>query len=72
MAGETVIARRVLVYNGRELADPQPEAGWSPERLMAFYSQMYPELAQATIERTERSGDVIKYHVRKAVGTKGA
>jgi len=67
----TTNLRRVFVYNKQELEDPNPSANLSPEDVVAFYSRIYPELATASIEQTEIKDGVIRYEMRRAVGTKG-
>ncbi len=53
----------------RVLADPAP--GMSPEEVRAHYSQVYPELASASIDGPEiRDGRQV-YVFSRSVGTKG-
>jgi len=67
----TTNLRRVFIYNKQELEDPNPSANMTPEQVMEFYARIYPELATATVSQTEIKDGVIKYEMRRAVGTKG-
>lgn len=51
------------------LSDPNPE--WSPERVLQFYSNLYPELTTAKISNSEYEGDKIVYEISTTIGTKG-
>lgn len=61
--------KRVFKYSSLELKDPDPNM--TPESVMSFYSNVYPELTQGVVEGPEMDGDTMKYEFRKAVGTKG-
>lgn len=66
--------RRVFIFNGKELPDPNPSA--SPQDLITnVFSKSYPSLANGTYK-----GPIIKevngrqaevYELRGSVGTKG-
>ncbi len=53
----------------RILGDPAP--GMSPEEVRAHYSQVYPELASASIDGPEIRDDRQVYVFTGSVGTKG-
>jgi PRTRC genetic system protein C len=61
--------RRVFLYNGRTLVDPDPSL--TPDQVKAFYSNMYPDLASAVIEDGRFEAETQTYEFRRAIGTKG-
>ena len=71
-----------LVVNGMErsftfkkgsetikLSDPNPAE--SPEAVMSFYSNIYPELTTATVHGPEIKEDKAVYEFKTTIGTKG-
>ena len=52
-----------------ELADPNPSM--SPDQVMVFYSNQYPELNTVTVSGPVVEGTRLKYSFRTTVGTKG-
>jgi len=67
----TTPLKRVFDYNGMTLEDPNPAANMTPEEVVQFYANIYPELTNATIEQTEIKEGVATYSIRRAAGTKG-
>jgi len=61
---------RQFFYNQIPLPDPDPSI--SAKEVCEFYSDTYPELAQALIEGPELTEEGEVYTFRKAVGNKGA
>jgi len=74
--------KRVFVYDGREIQDPDPKM--TPDEVRQYYVQYYPELSNAEIKESKRkvpeatvNGVVIPehqddiYEFKKRVGTKG-
>ena len=59
--------QRVFTYNGTTLADPTTDM--SPEEVKNFYSGMYPDLLNASIE-SEYKGSKLHCTFRKTLGTK--
>lgn len=51
------------------LADPDPNM--TPEQVMTFYSNTYPELVTSTVQGPEYRGDVMTFSFKTTVGTKG-
>jgi len=60
---------RQIVYEGRTLADVNPDA--SVEDVIAIHALTYPELATAVIEGPEFKEGLRVYTVKKRLGTKG-
>lgn len=67
---ETVALARAFTYNGAKLLDPG--AALTPDQVRDFYTNVYPDLANAEIEGPEEKDGVQQYTFRRAVGTKGA
>jgi PRTRC genetic system protein C len=51
------------------LADPDPNL--SPEQVMAFYANLYPELTNGCVTGPEIIGDQVAYTIKATVGLKG-
>lgn len=51
------------------LADPNPAE--SPEAVMSYYSNLYPELTTATVHGPEIREDKAVYEFKTTIGTKG-
>jgi len=60
---------RQIVYEGRTLADVNPEA--SVEDVLAIHALSFPELATAVVEGPELKEGARVYTVKKRLGTKG-
>lgn len=52
-----------------KLADPNPAE--SPDAVMNFYSNMYPELTTATVHGPSVKDDEAVYEFKTTIGTKG-
>lgn len=65
---KVVSLQRVFLYNGLELADPDPSR--SPAQVKDFYSAMYPELATAEVEGPDTK-DRLEYKFKRSAGVKG-
>lgn len=52
-----------------KLSDPNPAE--SPEAVMSFYSNIYPELTTATVHGPEIKEDKAVYEFKTTIGTKG-
>jgi PRTRC genetic system protein C len=61
--------KRVFMYDGQKLADPDP--AMTPEQVAEVYAVMFPELATATIEEPTVDGNKLVFKFDQAVGTKG-
>lgn len=53
----------------RELTDPNPQL--SPDEVMAYYSNQYPELTTANVFGPTIKNDRAVYEFKTTVGTKG-
>ena len=51
------------------LADPMPDE--TPEAVMNYYSNMYPELTTATVHGPVIKNDTAVYEFKTTIGTKG-
>lgn len=60
---------RIFVYDGREMADPDPSM--TIEQVRDALAEFYPELTNARHERRSR-GDEEVYEFRRTIGTKGS
>ncbi len=69
MSLTAVAVRRVFLYNGRTLPDPDP--GLTPEQVKQFYSAIHADLTNATVEGGTFSGDTQTFEFKRGVGTKG-
>lgn len=52
-----------------KLSDPNPAE--SPEAVMSYYSNIYPELTTATVHGPEIREDKAVYEFKTTIGTKG-
>ena len=69
MSLEATPVRRVFLYNGRTLADPNP--AYSPDQVKQFYSAIHADLTNAAVEGGTFEGDVQTWVFKRGVGTKG-
>lgn len=60
---------RVFKYKGLELTDPNIDM--SPEEVMSFYANTYPELTTSNVFGPVIEGDKYVYEFKTTVGTKG-
>lgn len=51
------------------LADP--DQNMTPDQVMQFYSNTYPELVTASVHGPKYEGDTMMYTFKTTVGTKG-
>lgn len=61
--------KRVFKHNGQTLSDPDPSM--SPEEVMNFYSNQYPELTTSNVHGPKVENDQAVYEFKTTVGTKG-
>lgn len=61
--------KRVFKHNGQKLSDPNPDM--SPEEVMNFYSNQYPELTTSNVHGPKVENDEAVYEFKTTVGTKG-
>lgn len=62
--------KRVFTIESKNITldDPNPEM--SPERVMVFYSDLYPELTTCTVTEGEYENDQLVYKFVQVIGTK--
>lgn len=60
---------RVFKHGNIELSDPDPNM--SPDDVMSFYSNTYPELTTSTVHGPTMTGETAEYVFKTTVGTKG-
>lgn len=60
---------RVFTYKDRILSDP--DTNLSPEEVLAFYSNTYPELTTSTVHGELNDRGVMEYTFKTTIGTKG-
>lgn len=61
--------KRVFKHGTADLADPNPNM--TPEEVMSFYSNQYPELTTSNVHGPKIEGDCAVYEFKTTVGTKG-
>lgn len=69
MALQTKGLDRVFKHKGLELTDPN--INMSPEEVMSFYANTYPELTTSNVFGPVIEGDRYVYEFKTTVGTKG-
>lgn len=60
---------RVFKHATIELTDP--DRNLSPDEVMSFYSNTYPELTTSSVHGPKMDGNKVIYEFRTTVGTKG-
>lgn len=68
---EIATANRKFVFGDKQLVDPGPDM--SPDEVMNFYSEAYPELTNGSISMSEISedGTEVTYKFLTHAGDKG-
>jgi len=61
--------KRVFKHGAIVLSDPNPDM--SPEEVMNFYSNQYPELTTSNVHGPKIEGGEAEYEFKTTVGTKG-
>lgn len=69
MALDIKTLKRVFKKGNTELSDPG--ISMSPDEVMSFYSNTYPELTTSTVHGPTIEGDTAVYEFKTTVGTKG-
>lgn len=69
MALQTKGLDRVFKHKGLELSDPSSDM--SPEEVMGFYANTYPELTTSNVFGPVVEEDKYVYEFKTTVGTKG-
>lgn len=69
MALNVKVFPRVFKHKDLKLTDPNPNL--TPDEVMAFYSNQYPELTTSNVFGPKIEKDEAVYEFRTTVGTKG-
>lgn len=69
MALDIKTLKRTFKHGSIELSDP--DISMSPDEVMSFYSNSYPELTTSSIQGPKIEGDKAMYEFKTVVGTKG-
>ena len=69
MALQVSTYKRVFKHGNITLADPNPDM--TPEQVMGFYSNQYPELTTSNVHGPVIEGEEAVYTFKTTVGTKG-
>jgi len=69
MALDIKTLKRVFKNGKTELSDP--DLSMTPDDVMSFYSNTYPELTTSTVQGPKIEGDTAVYEFKTTVGTKG-
>lgn len=59
------------VFKHKETKLPDPDASMSPDEVLDFYSNQYPELTNASVSGPEINDDKQIFEFKTTVGTKG-
>jgi len=64
---------RVFIFqdNEKEIRLADPEAKWSTQAVLNFYSNTYPQLTTAKISGPVIKDDTVQYRFETVIGTKG-
>lgn len=65
--------QRKFIFNkgGKKEELPDIDFNLTPEEVMAHHSTKHPELTTAIIDGPHIKGEVVEYHFKTTVGTKG-
>lgn len=61
----------VVESKGNKVVLPDPDPNMSPDQVMAFYSNTYPELVTSSCDGPAYENDRMVYSFKTTVGTKG-
>lgn len=56
---------------GKKTTLSDPDSSFSPDTVLSFYANTYPELVTAKIEGPQIIDDEVRYKFTTAIGTKG-
>jgi PRTRC genetic system protein C len=72
MALKKEALKREFVIDGKtKTVLPDPDPNMSPDQVMTFYTNTYPELTTAIVHGPTYDNDKIVYRFKSTVGTKG-
>lgn len=58
-------------FKHRDLILPDPDSDMTPDEVMAYYSNQYPELTTSNVFGPKIENDKAVYEFKTTVGTKG-
>lgn len=68
---ENITRSFVIEKNGQKTVLADPEPSMTPDQVMQFYSNTYPELCTSNVSGPKYEGDKMVYSFKTTVGTKG-
>lgn len=73
MALKRELIKREFVFEnkGTKVSLPDPDPNMTPDQVMVFYSNTYPELNTSAVNGPRYDGDKMVYSFKTTVGTKG-
>lgn len=72
MAIQKTQLKREFVIDGKsKTVLPDPDPNMSPDQVMTFYSNTYPELTTSAVHGPTYDNDKVVYRFKTTVGTKG-
>ncbi|WP_263356617.1 PRTRC system protein C [Acidicapsa ligni] len=66
---KTTVLLREFYYNGVRIPDPGPEM--TVDQVRDLLTPRFPEIATASVEGPEDTGNVLRYKFSRAIGEKG-
>ena len=66
---KTEVLLREFYYNGVRIPDPGPDL--SVEQVRELLTPRFPEIATASVQGPEDTGNVLRYKFTRAIGEKG-
>ena len=61
----------IMEENGQKIRLSDPQATFSPQAVLNFYSATYPVLTTATVSGPVIADDTVQYTFTSVIGTKG-
>lgn len=68
---EKIQLKRKFVIDKKNITLADPDPSMSPDQVMQFYSNTYPELVTSSAQGPEYKDDSLVYTFKTTVGTKG-
>lgn len=69
MALQVTEIERVFKFKNTVLTDPDPD--FTPDEVLAFYSNTYPELTTSSVHSQLTEEGIMEYTFKTTIGTKG-
>lgn len=68
---EKIQLKRKFVIDKKNITLADPDTSMTPDQVMQFYSNTYPELVTSSVQGPEYQSDCLVYTFKTTVGTKG-